>query len=111
MNWLKKNLVSSLSGAERRGLVEREEPELPLSVQAELLSVSRSSLYYQPMCTLGGTRWSSNTASTKSIPSVRSMGAAASLSIYAGKEARSIAKLCSGTGERWESAASVLALT
>ncbi len=28
--------------------VEREESELPLSVQAELLSISRSSLYYQP---------------------------------------------------------------
>jgi putative transposase len=30
-------------------LVERDERELPLSVQAELLSLSRSSLYYQPM--------------------------------------------------------------
>jgi len=28
--------------------VEREESDLPLSVQAELLSISRSSLYYQP---------------------------------------------------------------
>lgn len=34
--------------SERRALVEREEPELPLTVQAELLGVSRSSLYYQP---------------------------------------------------------------
>ena len=28
--------------------VEREEHELPLSLQAELLGISRSSLYYQP---------------------------------------------------------------
>lgn len=28
--------------------IEREESDLPLSVQAELLSISRSSLYYQP---------------------------------------------------------------
>jgi putative transposase len=34
--------------SERRALVEREQPELPLTVQAELLGVSRSSLYYQP---------------------------------------------------------------
>lgn len=30
-------------------LVERDEHQLPLSVQAELLSLSRSSLYYQPV--------------------------------------------------------------
>ena len=29
-------------------LVEREDNELPLTMQAELLSISRSSLYYQP---------------------------------------------------------------
>ena len=29
--------------------MERDENELPLSVQAELLSLSRSSLYYQPV--------------------------------------------------------------
>jgi putative transposase len=29
-------------------LVERAEGELPLSLQADLLSLSRSSLYYQP---------------------------------------------------------------
>ena len=34
--------------SERRALVEREQPELPLTVQAELLGISRSSLYYQP---------------------------------------------------------------
>lgn len=30
-------------------LVEREDPKLTLTVQAELLSLSRSSLYYQPV--------------------------------------------------------------
>ena len=52
VNWLKKNLVCNLSRAERLALVERDAPgapaELPLRVQAELLSLSRSSLYYQP---------------------------------------------------------------
>ena len=38
-----------MSRNERLALVERAEPALPLSVQAELLSVSRSSLYYQPV--------------------------------------------------------------
>jgi putative transposase len=49
-NWLgsKGHLVSTLSSAERRALSEREAIALPLAVQAELLGVSRSSLYYQP---------------------------------------------------------------
>ena len=45
----KKNLVSTLSRSERLALVERDESELPLSMQADLLSFSRSSLYYHPM--------------------------------------------------------------
>jgi putative transposase len=36
-----------LSRSERRALVERDEQALPLSVQADLLSLSRASLYYQ----------------------------------------------------------------
>lgn len=32
----------------RRALIDRATPEIPLTVQAELLSVSRSSLYYRP---------------------------------------------------------------
>ncbi len=40
--------MSNLSHEQRVGLVERESSELPLTQQAELLSVSRSSLYYQP---------------------------------------------------------------
>lgn len=38
-----------MSRTERLGLVEREGGELTLKQQAELLSVSRSSLYYQPL--------------------------------------------------------------
>lgn len=38
----------SLSHEQRVALIERENPELPLTQQAELLSVSRSSVYYQP---------------------------------------------------------------
>lgn len=38
-----------MSRAERVALVEREGSELPLSIQAELLGLSRSSLYYQPI--------------------------------------------------------------
>jgi putative transposase len=41
-------VVSILSRDERRALVEREQPSLPLQVQADLLSLSRASLYYQP---------------------------------------------------------------
>jgi putative transposase len=38
-----------LSRSERLALVERDEHALSISLQAELLSVSRSSLYYQPV--------------------------------------------------------------
>jgi putative transposase len=37
-----------MSGAERRALVEREAPALPVSRQCRLLSVSRSSVYRRP---------------------------------------------------------------
>lgn len=40
--------AASLSLAQRQTLVERDESELPLSTQADLLTISRSSLYYQP---------------------------------------------------------------
>jgi putative transposase len=40
--------AASLSFAQRQTLVERDESELPLSTQADLLTISRSSLYYQP---------------------------------------------------------------
>jgi putative transposase len=52
VNWLKKNLASSLSRSGRLALVEWDTEEvmaeLLLSAQAELLSLSRSSLYYEP---------------------------------------------------------------
>jgi len=38
-----------LSRSERLALVERSGSELSLSVQADLLSLSRASLYYQPV--------------------------------------------------------------
>src|SRR5690348_18319987 len=37
-----------MSRAERRGLVEREAPALPVSRQCRLLAVSRSSVYRRP---------------------------------------------------------------
>ncbi len=46
--WLKKNLACHLDRDERLALVERERSALPLTVQADLLSISRSSLYYRP---------------------------------------------------------------
>ena len=44
----KKNLASTLNRTERVALLERDRSELALGTQAELLSVSRSSLYYRP---------------------------------------------------------------
>lgn len=38
-----------MSRAERAALLEREGGDLPVSVQAELLGISRSSLYYRPV--------------------------------------------------------------
>ena len=46
--WLKKTLVSTHSRPERLAMVERGSGELTLQEQAELLSMSRSSLYYTP---------------------------------------------------------------
>lgn len=37
-----------MSLAQRRALVEHDEPGLPLRTQAQLLGISRSGLYYQP---------------------------------------------------------------
>ncbi|NNJ12356.1 hypothetical protein EKD04_018680 [Chloroflexales bacterium ZM16-3] len=41
--------ATSLSLRERQALIERDTPELPLATQAMLLTLSRSSLYYQPV--------------------------------------------------------------
>ncbi len=47
LTWLKKKLAS-LPRAERLALLEREQPELPLTTQAALLDLNRSGLYYVP---------------------------------------------------------------
>jgi len=41
--------VGALSRAERLALVDRADPDMSLTVQAELLSLNRTSLYYQPV--------------------------------------------------------------
>src|SRR5690348_3146955 len=48
VHWLQKKLQQQVPPAVRRTLVERANRELPLSTQAQLLSVSRASLYYRP---------------------------------------------------------------
>jgi putative transposase len=45
----KKNLADTSSRTERLGLIEREKAELPITLQAKLLGLSRSSLYYKPV--------------------------------------------------------------
>jgi transposase-like protein len=49
LTWLEKNLAQGLSRAERRKLVDWENRELTVSTQAELLTLNRSGLYYQPV--------------------------------------------------------------
>jgi putative transposase len=48
LSWLKKSLASNLSRAQRLAMLERDPPEVSLKVQAELLGISYSSLFYQP---------------------------------------------------------------
>jgi putative transposase len=43
-----KNLASTQTRAERRAMVEPDVADVPLRSQADILSLSRSSLYYQP---------------------------------------------------------------
>jgi len=49
LTWLEKNLVQCLSKEERRRLVEWENREVPVKTQAELLTLNRTGLYYQPI--------------------------------------------------------------
>ena len=37
-----------MSPGERRALVDRDDPDLPITAQCRLLKVARSTLYYQP---------------------------------------------------------------
>ena len=46
--WLKKNLKESLSRNERVALIQRQDPQVPIATQADLLSLNRTSLYYKP---------------------------------------------------------------
>lgn len=45
----KKNLASNWTREQRLELITLGDPELPLSAQADLLSLNRTSLYYQPV--------------------------------------------------------------
>ena len=47
LDWLKKNL--DFSHKDKLLLIDREHPEISMSHQAELLGISRSSIYYQPV--------------------------------------------------------------
>lgn len=49
LSWLKKNLAANLTRDERLSLLEWETAELAIQVQADLLSLNRSSLYYKPV--------------------------------------------------------------
>jgi putative transposase len=48
LSWLKKNLAC-MSRVERLAMLERDHPKLLMKVQAELLRLSYSSLFYQPV--------------------------------------------------------------
>lgn len=45
--WLEKNLEHTLDRSKRMELIDWEQKELPISIQATLLHLNRSSLYYQ----------------------------------------------------------------
>ncbi|GHO73275.1 hypothetical protein KSD_10460 [Ktedonobacter sp. SOSP1-85] len=47
--WIKKNVATCLTRDERIQLIDRSKADLSLSVQAQLLGLNRSSLYYQPV--------------------------------------------------------------
>jgi len=48
LSWLKKKVAGSLSRPERLALVERENNELSVATQCELLGLNRSGVYYVP---------------------------------------------------------------
>jgi putative transposase len=49
MNGLKKNLVSEHTRDERMSMIDLNHPGIPVSVQADLLGINRTSLYYKPV--------------------------------------------------------------
>nr|WP_245630293.1 IS3 family transposase [Alicyclobacillus acidiphilus] len=48
VEWLKKNLASNRTRAERIAMVEHDSDKISISRQADLLSLNRTSLYYRP---------------------------------------------------------------
>lgn len=49
LNWLKKNLTSSASVEERKGMMDRHDVDLSVKRQSELLEVNRTGVYYTPV--------------------------------------------------------------
>jgi putative transposase len=49
LNWLKKNPASEWSRQERFRLIDFEDRSIPLTVQTNLLSLNRTSMYYKPV--------------------------------------------------------------
>lgn len=47
LSWLKKNLASNLSRAERLEMLEKDNPKIPLKTQADLLGISYSRSTYE----------------------------------------------------------------
>ena len=86
-----KNLELSLVREERVALVDRARSEFPLSVQADLLSLSRASLYYQPRPP-SAEEVRLKTASMKSIRSLPFMAPGRSQRSYSEKGWASIGK-------------------
>ena len=103
----KKNLASNLARAERLALLERDDPDLSLTTQCDLLSLNRTSLYYQPVPP-SPKSWPSSGASTRSTPPGRSMARARSPRCC-GPRWSSTASRSSATCARWASPASARA--
>lgn len=49
LSWLKKNLAFTTTRQERMEMVDWTASELPISHQADLLGINRTSLYYKPV--------------------------------------------------------------
>ena len=50
VNWLKKNLASKVSTRDRQAMVERDNQEITIKRQAELLGIHRTNVYRQRKC-------------------------------------------------------------
>lgn len=47
--WMKKNLESNFHRSERRDMIDFKDGDFQVSLQAQMLSLNRSSLYYKPL--------------------------------------------------------------